>query len=355
MNENCRKQELLLSIIVPVYNGEDYLDACIESVANQDTNYSYEVILVDDGSKDKSLELCEKYSKRYDCIKVLHQENSGVSSARNRGIEFAAGKWITFVDCDDEIESDYVQTIGDNLDNTDLVAFGYDVIYFDGNIHHADLNDVSEPIKCGRTDILRIFGCDGLLSVAVSKVFRRDVIIQNELRYDIFMSTGEDLHFNCRYLGLIHRATFLPYNGYKYIRRETVSGVSSYKYNMLDIIQKDLDVLNQLYYDYEMMESVDRCNIIWDTLLSAVINLYRNECTYSKKRKLEEISAIINCFEPYVLENNTRNDVISKALKRGMGKRNPVESIYYRFEFMFWLKNSFRGIYMKVRYKYILR
>ena len=99
------KNKDLISIIIPVYNVEKYLEECIESVINQ-TYRNLEIILVDDGSTDKCLETCKEYEKRDNRIKVIHQENAGVSVARNVGIDFSTGQYIGFVDSDDFIEKD---------------------------------------------------------------------------------------------------------------------------------------------------------------------------------------------------------------------------------------------------------
>ena len=89
-----------VSIIVPVYNVEKYLDKCIESIVNQ-TYRNIEIILVDDGSPDKCPEICNEWAKKDDRIKVIHKENGGLSSARNAALEIAQGDYITFVDSDD--------------------------------------------------------------------------------------------------------------------------------------------------------------------------------------------------------------------------------------------------------------
>jgi glycosyltransferase involved in cell wall biosynthesis len=95
--------DIIISVIVPVYNAEKYLNECIDSLIGQTFFYSMEVILIDDGSTDNSPSLCDSYSQKHENIKVIHQENSGVSVARNRGIEKAQGKYIGFVDADDYV------------------------------------------------------------------------------------------------------------------------------------------------------------------------------------------------------------------------------------------------------------
>ena len=96
-----------ISVIVPVYNVEKYIGECIKSIINQDYE-NIEIILVDDGSNDKSGEICDEYTLKDKRVKVIHKENGGVSSARNRGIESSTGEYIAFVDGDDYVTKDYV-------------------------------------------------------------------------------------------------------------------------------------------------------------------------------------------------------------------------------------------------------
>ena len=94
----------LISVIVPVYNVEKYLDKCIESIVNQ-TYTALEIILIDDGSSDNCPEICDRWTEKDNRIKVIHKVNGGLSDARNCGMAAATGKYITFVDCDDYIEA----------------------------------------------------------------------------------------------------------------------------------------------------------------------------------------------------------------------------------------------------------
>lgn len=111
-----------ISIIIPIYNKQDSITACVESVLKQ--NYkNLEVILIDDGSVDTSRVICEKLSKKYECVSFYHQENKGVSVARNRGIEISKGKFICFIDPDDTIESDFLsRMIQEMKDDVDMVC-----------------------------------------------------------------------------------------------------------------------------------------------------------------------------------------------------------------------------------------
>ena len=111
---------MIVSIIVPVYNAEKFLRRCIDSILAQ-TFTDWELLLIDDGSKDASGNICDEYATKDGCIRVFHKENGGVSSARNLGLDHAKGEWVTFVDSDDYIEENFLKSFEGNLD-ADLVV-----------------------------------------------------------------------------------------------------------------------------------------------------------------------------------------------------------------------------------------
>ena len=119
-------KEELISVIVPIYNVEQYLEKCIESIISQ-TYKNLQIILIDDGSNDKSGKICNKYAEKDKRVVVIHKENAGVSEARNTGLDNAKGEWITFVDADDWIEEEYCQRLYNLVieTNSDVALCGY--------------------------------------------------------------------------------------------------------------------------------------------------------------------------------------------------------------------------------------
>lgn len=121
-------KNMLLSIVVPIYNVERYLPICIDSLLNQDLPVNeYEIILVDDGSPDRCAAICDEYASKYENIRVIHKENGGLSAARNSGIEVAQGKYIQFVDSDDYLEPNVLKALVEKMeaDNLDVLRFDY--------------------------------------------------------------------------------------------------------------------------------------------------------------------------------------------------------------------------------------
>ena len=121
MNKNPK-----ISIIVPVYNAEQYLRRCIDSILNQSFT-DFELILIDDGSKDKSSDICDEYAAKDSRVRIFHKENGGVSSARNVGLDNSCGEWVAFVDADDEIEDGYLN-IRKSFENSDVIQKPYIIV-----------------------------------------------------------------------------------------------------------------------------------------------------------------------------------------------------------------------------------
>lgn len=143
-------KEGLVSVIVPVYNVEQFLDACIESIVAQ-TYQNLEIILVDDASPDRCPEICETWAKRDARIKVIHKQNAGLGMARNTGLDHARGDYVCFVDSDDIVEADMVATcyVAAKVHSADIVCFGYDRLMTDGSLTQAKVPSAPKTVFCG--------------------------------------------------------------------------------------------------------------------------------------------------------------------------------------------------------------
>lgn len=178
------------TVIVPVYNVEEYLQECLESIINQDYN-DIEIILVEDGSTDRSKEICDIYANK-DCrIKVVYKSNSGLSAARNTGLDVCSGKYIMFLDSDDYLEnkkviSNFVKIFEEN--NCDLIygAYtGFNDIKHDMRINKKNINISNEDIENLDTEeaILKIFDSKSYQCTAYTKIYKRSLIESNKLRF----------------------------------------------------------------------------------------------------------------------------------------------------------------------------
>ncbi len=188
----------VVSIIVPVYNTEKFLYRCIDSILAQ-TYTDFELLLIDDGSKDSSGAICDEYAEKDTRVRVFHKENGGVSSARNLGLDNARGEWITFVDSDDYIEENFLKSFDGNLD-ADLVV-GNSVVL---NEHPNDPNErkeINSSILSGKYENIKYFLNTNFQELICrtpwGKLYRANIIA--DLRFNENMRLGEDTLFNLCY------------------------------------------------------------------------------------------------------------------------------------------------------------
>lgn len=205
----------LISIIVPVYNSEKTLKRCFDSLINQDYK-NIEIILIDDGSKDKSGEICDLYAKKDKRIKVFHQDNQGESSARNCGLKLAKGEWITFADNDDFVDKNYISSF------LSMEELRKDTIYITGEkegFTDKDLKPQKNIYKSGNMDttMLRLLNKNASIW---GKLFNKENIEQMKLRFDTNIFYGGDKIFTMQYITCINRVVYnekeYPYNYVNY-------------------------------------------------------------------------------------------------------------------------------------------
>lgn len=204
------KKSGVVSVIVPVYGVEKYLEECIRSILGQ-TYTALELILIDDGSPDRCGEICDRYAQMDDRIIVLHQKNSGAAAARNAGLRIAAGEYISFVDSDDYLEPDAYETMLAAMTghNADIVEGKMKIVYVDG----ADFLNSSDRVASYSTvQYLTQFIADWTCALSTSKLFRHQVL------RDVYYEEGhciDDEFFTYRAVmnaGKILRIPALVYN-----------------------------------------------------------------------------------------------------------------------------------------------
>ena len=236
--------EELVSVIVPIYNVENFLDRCIDSIEYQ-TYRNIEVILVNDGSTDKSGEMCNSYEKKYKNIRVIHKKNEGVSKARNIGLKNANGKYILFVDGDDTLQLDMIQKLITIMKEkkAQIVQCCYKTIYEDGNYMQKSNNEKVYTYS-SKDEILKKF-FDKKITISVwNKIFEKSLI--DNIYFNENVSHYEDKLFvyyallNCK--KLVHT----NYLGYNYFKRKNSASYSTFKYSYLEIREVDEMILNNV-------------------------------------------------------------------------------------------------------------
>lgn len=241
----------LISIIVPVYNVEKYLPECIESILSQ--SYSnFELILVDDGSKDKSGIICDEYAKRDNRIKVYHKQNGGVSSARNLGLDNADGEWITFVDSDDIVEPNYLSSMVLYTENYDfsIIQFSLNRIGWPSSINQEFSNiekilSMKEYAKSLLNYTVDTGPCARLYRSQILNNLSNSVENQKKIRFNTNLTIGEDLIFNLEYSLKNNSQAILidkPIYNYRFVENSAMNSKSNltHKYQSLNIVAKKI-------------------------------------------------------------------------------------------------------------------
>ena len=189
------------SVIIPVYNCMHYLEACVEGIFKQNTDSEYEIILVDDGSTDGSAQLCDRLAGMNPCIRVIHQENQGVSAARNTGIAAAGGAYLLFLDADDFWHEDLLHQMDlATKDSPDVVEFGYRTIYEDGQVTQL-LPPPAVDGEPGGEYVMRILD-QGTMPVRScwASAHRKHFLTENDIKFPQGIIYGEDILFRMREL-----------------------------------------------------------------------------------------------------------------------------------------------------------
>ena len=253
----------LISVIVPVYNVEDYLEKCLESIKEQSYK-NIEIILIDDGSTDLSSNICDNFAKNDNRFIVIHSNNNGVSAARNIGIKVSKGKYLVFVDSDDWIEKDYVSKLHNVIDNCDFALCNFNIfnrekitseLIIKKNILSEDLKNLKYSIfspKYGRSHGFSNSRC------VCGKMFKSSIIKDKKIYFDEKLYLLEDGLFNLEYLKNCKNFYLLTDCLYNY--RQLITS-SSHRYNENQLDQYEMVEKSFLNFIYDDLEK-DLFNVI---------------------------------------------------------------------------------------------
>ena len=230
-----------VSVIVPVYNTEEYLQKCLASLVNQDFT-DYEIIIVNDGSTDNSKKIIDEYAKEYKFIKAYDKENGGLSSARNYGIDKAKGKYIAFVDSDDYVDVAYLKELYEAIikDDSDIAVCEFSYVYKDGNVvrSYSNLKYTSDSLK------------SYLLTppMAPIRLFKKDLFKEIRFKEGIYY---EDLELCPKLVKYVNKVSFVDLSLYSYLMRDNSIMHQKEMNSKLNDIYQVLDSnYNELYNEY---------------------------------------------------------------------------------------------------------
>ncbi|RRT93464.1 glycosyltransferase family 2 protein [Empedobacter falsenii] len=275
-----------ISVIVPVYNAEEYLDKCINSILNQ-TYKDFELILVNDGSTDNSLKICNNYKIKDNRIKVIYKVNGGVSSARNIGIDKSTGEYILFIDADDFINTEFINNfVKESLSPELFKIHGYTNILLDNT---KTLSQLSNKIYEKR-DVLKIIE-DGFLTsngYPFSKLYSSKIIKEYNIKFDEGVKVCEDIIFNVNYIQHVNKILVEEYFDYQYVEHKN-SAVRKLYY-----FKDDIYGFYQLKKAYKSIFPNLESNVINHSLgiflLRTILGLYKLK--YSKNERILNLKKI---------------------------------------------------------------
>ncbi len=323
-----------VSIIVPVYNVEKYLRQCIDSLLCQTVPF-YEILLVDDGSKDESGAICDEYAAQHDNVRVVHKQNAGLGMARNTGLDNVTGDYIAFVDSDDYLAPDWLEVMTRTLEQTgtDMCKGGFQRVQDDGTVlyrtNYAD--EVFEGDLARRAFAPRLLGSlpdkkDSLEMCVWGVLYAAAPIREHGLR---FLSEreilSEDLPFNIAYLQHANGACTTSYIGHNY-RSNPASLTKSYRADRFErtcyFYRQISEELRELGYDEEAQMRLRRIFFIY--IKMCVSQESRAVSGFSSKQSLANIRRI--CRD----ENTVRTIAVYPVRKLGLKQRAFVYMLKFK-------------------------
>ena len=235
-----------VSIIVPIYNKENSIKRCVDSILTQEYK-NIELILIDDGSTDKSPKICDNYKKKDNRVVVIHKKNAGVSSARNDGIKIATGNYIQFVDADDYITKDSTKILMRSISEKNC---GLAITHFYRVVgkNVAKKGAIDEKMILNKADFAEFMienPADYYYGVLWNKIFKKEIIDKYDVKMDETLSFCEDFIFNLEYMLHIDKISVNPVPTYYYVKTE--GSLIAQGFNISDIVRMKLNVIE--YYD----------------------------------------------------------------------------------------------------------
>lgn len=301
----------LVSIIVPVYNAEKTICRCIDSIINQTYIY-WELILINDGSNDNSGKICDKYSKKDKRIKVFHKENGGVSSARNVGLDNAKGEWITFVDSDDWVKSEYIANLLSHFDEGIDLVVSYAEIFFIEYTQKEYYN--SKTISFGNFEEMFIDNDMHWHTSPWSKLYKKSIIEKNHLRFCEGMHIGEDAVFLYSYIlksRLIYISSDTDYCYYSEIENSLTKRVNTLDSELLSY-EKINEIVNDIISVRVIKNVKALSNLYW--IIAVYLRRILNALYHNKINRRIRIKVLRTIKWDFYIENINANSFKEKIL-----------------------------------------
>ena len=310
-----------ISVIVPVYNVEAYLEKAVDSILNQTFN-DFELILVNDGSTDRSKEICEKYLSIDERVKFINQDNQGAHNARNNALKVAKGKYVCFFDSDDYLEPNMLNDLYDLAKryDSDLVISGFNINTYYNDNDYITIKYI--PYTSNNEDIINYnnevdFRKEAYHNFDINmfyppwnKLYKLSYLKNNEIEFPI--TYRDDFPFVLRVIRDIDNVTFTKKIYYNFIRKRQDSETQKYVKNLYDKREEEHGFMLDLYRHWELLDDENSFEMISrryiDRLIECIVNLYNKECTLNDDERISEVKRYF--------ENENFKTCIEKAKPR---------------------------------------
>lgn len=295
-----------ISVIVPVYNAENSLRRCVDSILSQ-TYDNFELLLIDDGSKDRSSDICDEYAKKDSRIKVFHKINEGVSSARNVGISASSGLYLIFVDSDDWIDSDFISTIM-KYKGIDLISVS-SIFHGDKGITIHRNDNSSFKGEFAFYDLLKRGINIDCMRAPWGKAFKHDIIKKYDLKFDETLRSCEDTLFILYYCLKCNTISILSEPLYNY-EFSSINVSNSLSRNELLYIENYDNILSKYWNFNDVFKTIVNikediiCYKFMDTIFITILNAVLKTHKFSILRTFAQNKYVKRCVNSYGLNNN---------------------------------------------------
>ena len=280
------------SVIVPVYNVENYLPRCIDSLLAQ--NYAdLEILLIDNGSNDQSGQICENYAAQFSNITAYHIPNKGVGSARNFGLSKAKGEFICFVDADDYLVGNLFSDVESQLDSQlDLLVFSY-YNSIEKNLSEIDRSAKILPTegKKDKSDFIALFQelfLTDMMYTVWNKIYRREFLEEHQIVFESY-ELGEDVRFNLSVYQHVNTVFLVKSAYYVYVSGRVDSAMGQYNPNRMNYQLEELGKVDQLMISWNSHDDQFIDQIKARILMSNIQNISKQKMSVSKKRHYVEV------------------------------------------------------------------
>lgn len=305
--------DFMISVIIPVYNSADTLYRCLKSIQDQ-TYHNFEVLIINDGSQDDSVNICESFVKEDNRFNLFSFSNHGVSWARNKGISIAQGKYLIFVDSDDSIENNMFQKLVNNATRADLVICGINAINIKKEISESFLYASGYYTKKEYLKIVQKYKLNPFIGGPYAKLFNKDILLRNSISFNEKHSFAEDFTFNIDVLNNVSSVYVVDETLYNYYFNQTNSlTVRNYKNFDIDFFWNQELYANNKYEELLAVNNVasDATLIaeFWDILICKVCKTPNMSIIYATK-------SINNILEKYSLKGQLRKSQFDTTIQK---------------------------------------